>query len=297
MTIPQTSFRAKRNLLITILLNFTITTVEIIGGLISGSLALLSDALHNFADAIAIVISYAALQLSKRPRTEKYTFGLKRAEILAAIINAVTLVVICFFLIKASFERLSRPTPITADIMLVVAVIGLLANVIGAVLVHKISSGNLNLRTAYFHLFSDAVSSLAVILGAVLIMTLQITWIDPVLTILISLYILKEAWSIVKEAVDVIMMASPKEIDITGLVQDLESLAEIKNVHHVHIWKLNDQETYLEAHIQVQDMALSQTAAIKKKIENKIAQYAIHHLTLQFESQGCDFQDHLLKKS
>jgi cobalt-zinc-cadmium efflux system protein len=142
--------QVEKNLFITMLLNFVITIVEVVGGIVSGSLSLLSDAMHNFSDGIAIIVSYIAIRLSKRPRTLKHTFGLKRAEILAAIVNASTLIIISFFLIKEAIERFSNPTPITGSLMLVVAVVGLAANVVGTVLLKKGSEGNINIRAAYF---------------------------------------------------------------------------------------------------------------------------------------------------
>ena len=220
--------QVEKDLFITMLLNFVITIVEVVGGIVSGSLSLLSDAMHNFSDGIAIIVSYIAIRLSKRPRTLKHTFGLKRAEILAAIVNASTLIIISFFLIKEAIERFSHPTPITGSLMLVVAVVGLAANVVGTVLLKKGSEGNINIRAAYFHLLSDAVSSLAVIIGAVFIMVFNISWIDPALTILISIYILKETYGIVKESVDVIMMSTPPDIDMNELQRAVESILGVK---------------------------------------------------------------------
>lgn len=279
---------SEKNLFITMLLNFLITVVEIIGGILSGSLSLLSDAIHNFSDGIALIVSYIAIRLSKRPRTLKYTFGLKRAELLAAIINASTLIVISFFLIKEAVERFSNPTPITGNLMLIVAVVGLTANVIGTMLLKKGSSGNINIRAAYVHLLSDAVSSFAVIIGAVFIMFFQITWIDPVLTILISLYILKETYEIVKEAVDVIMMSTPPDIDINEIQREVEGVPGVRNVHHVHLWKMNDSDIHFEAHIDVDDVPVSSTAEIRKGIEVTLHdKHEINHTTLQFECDSC----------
>jgi len=284
----QTQQGTEKNLIITMLLNFLITVVEIAGGILSGSLSLLSDAIHNFSDGIAIIISYIAIRLSKRPRTLKYTFGLKRAELLAAIINASTLIVISFFLIREAVDRFSHPTPITGVLMLAVAVVGLIANVAGTLLLRKGSDKNINLRVAYFHLLSDAVSSLAVIIGALFIMAFNITWIDPVLTILISLYILKETYEIVKESLDVIMMSTPPDIDINKVQQALESIPGVKNIHHVHLWKMNDVEIHFEAHVDVDDVLVSDTGGIRKEIEHLLqTSHEINHTTLQFECDSC----------
>jgi cobalt-zinc-cadmium efflux system protein len=265
------------NLFITMGLNFLITAVEVAGGILSGSLALLSDAMHNFSDGIAIIVSYSAIRLSKKPRTLKYTFGLKRAEILAAVINASTLIIISFFLIKEAVERFAHPTPITGDLMLVVAVVGLVANVIGTMLLKKGSRDNINIRAAYVHLLSDAISSLAVVAGAICIMAFNITWIDPVLTILISLYILKETYEIVKESVDV-----------NAVQKALEAIPGVKNIHHVHLWKLNDADTHFEAHIDVDDLPVSGTAGIRGAVERCLHDgWDINHTTLQFECDSC----------
>ena len=280
---------SEKNLFITMALNFLITIAEVIGGFISGSLSLISDALHNFSDGIAIIIAYIAMRLSKKPKTLKYTFGLKRAEIIAAIINASTLIIISFFLIKEAIERFTNPPQITGSLMLIVASLGLIANVAGTLLLKNGSKNNLNIRAAYFHLLSDAVSSLAVIIGALFIIFYKINWIDPLLTILISVYILKETYKIVKESVDVMMMSSPEGVDLNELKFLVETIPGVKNIHHVHIWKLNDNDTHFEAHIDVDDITISETSEIQKQIEDKLHErFEINHTTLQFECDKCD---------
>jgi len=275
---------SEKNLFITMALNFFITVAEVIGGIISGSLSLISDALHNFSDGFAIIITYVAMRLSKRPKTSKYTFGLKRAEIIAAIINASTLIIISFFLIKEAIDRFSNPTPIAGSLMLIVASLGLIANVAGTLLLKKGSANNLNIRAAYFHLLSDAVSSLAVIIGALFIILYKIYWIDPLLTVLISIYILKETYEIVKESVDILMMSNPEGIDLNVIKNIVEKIPGVINIHHIHLWKLNDNDTHFEAHIEVEDMAVSKTIEIQKQIEHKLHdKYEINHTTLQFE--------------
>jgi cobalt-zinc-cadmium efflux system protein len=279
---------SEKSLFVTMFLNFIITVAEVIGGILSGSLSLISDALHNFSDGIAIIITYAAIRLSKKPRTYKYTFGMKRAEILAAIINASTLIIISFFLIREAIVRFAHPSPITGGLMLIVASLGLIANVIGTLLLKKDSEDNINIRAAYFHLLSDAVSSLAVIIGAVFIIIYKIYWIDPVLTILISIYILKETYEIVKEAIEVLMMSSPKGIDLSELQLVVEAISGVKNIHHVHLWKLNDNDTHFEAHIEVENISVYETTEIQKEIEHQLHdKFEINHTTLQFECNKC----------
>jgi cobalt-zinc-cadmium efflux system protein len=271
------------------LLNFLITIAEIIGGIFSGSLSLISDALHNFSDGIAIIITYIAMKLGKKPKTLKYTFGLKRAEILAAIINSSTLIVISFFLIKEAIDKIINPTPITGYLMLIVATIGLIANIAGTLLLKKGAKNSMNMRAAYLHLFSDAISSLAVIIGAIFIIYFQVYWIDPILTILISLYILKEAYSITKEAVEVLMMAAPEGIDANNIKSEVEAFKGVVNIHHLHLWKLNDNTIHFEAHIEVKDDLISNLMPLKEEIEELLEhKFGIEHTTIQFEIGDCN---------
>ncbi len=284
-----------KNLIITILLNFFITIVEIIGGIISGSLSLISDALHNFSDGIAVIITFIAVKLSTKPKTLKHTFGFKRAEIIAAVINASTLIIISIFLIKEAIERFYTPVKIEGGLMIIVAAIGFIANIIGTLLLKTLKTGkndNINIKAAYLHLLSDAVSSLGVIIGAVFIIYYKIYWIDPLLTIFISLYILKESYEIVKQAVEVLMMFAPKEIDIEELTKIIESFSGVKNIHHIHLWKLNDKDTHFEAHVEVDDIKVSETVIIQETIEKFLHdKYEINHSTLQFECGRCDILD------
>ena len=285
----STEVTSEKNMFITMALNFLITIAEVIGGFTSGSLSLISDALHNFSDGIAIIVTYIAMRLSKRPKTFKYTFGLKRAEIIAAIINSSTLIIISFFLIKEAIVRIYNPSPITGSLMLIVASLGLIANVYGTLLLKKGSAGNLNIRAAYFHLLSDAVSSFAVIIGALFIIFYKIYWIDTLLTILISIYILNETYEIVKEAIEIVMMSSPDGVDLNELKILVESVEGVKNVHHIHLWKLNDNDTHFEAHIEVDNISVRETTGIQKQIEHKLHdKYEINHTTLQFECGVCD---------
>ncbi|MGB9702368.1 MAG: cation diffusion facilitator family transporter [Candidatus Kapaibacteriota bacterium] len=279
---------SEKNLIFTMLLNFLITIAEIIGGLVSGSLSLISDALHNFSDGIAIIITYIAMKLSKKPKTLKYTFGLKRAEIFAAIINSSSLIVISFFLIKEAIDRLINPTPITGYLMLIVAAIGLIANVGGTLLLKKGSKDSMNMRAAYLHLLSDAISSLAVIIGAIFIIVFQVYWIDPILTLLISLYILKESYGITKEAVEVLMMAAPEGIDANEIKAEVEKFEGVVNIHHLHLWKLNDNTIHFEAHIEVKNDTISNLMPLKEEIEELLEhKYGIDHTTIQFEIGDC----------
>jgi cobalt-zinc-cadmium efflux system protein len=276
-------------LFVTMMLNFLVTVVEVIGGLVSGSLSLISDALHNFSDGIAIIISYIAIRLGKYPQTEKYTFGLKRAEILAAAINAGTLIAISIYLFKESYERFKTPQAIAGSTMIIVAGVGLVANVVGTLLLRRGSRENINIRSAYLHLLGDAISSVAVIIGGICIYFFRVYWVDPLLTVLISVYILIKSVEIVKESVNVLMMGAPESVSIENIRLELERIPGIKNIHHVHVWRLGEHDIHFEAHVDVEDMPVSRTAPLCKMIEENLAyNHRITHVTLQFESDKCE---------
>ncbi len=280
-------------LVVTMLLNFSISIVEIIGGLLSGSLSLISDALHNFSDGIAIVISYVALRLSKQPKSDQYTFGLKRAQILAAIINSGVLLAISVYLIREATTKLIHPQEINGGLMFLVASFGLIANIIGTWLLHRGAKGNMNIRAAYLHLLSDAVSSVAVILGALAIKFFDQYWVDPVLTLLIAVYIGWESWKIIQSAIDVLMLKTPHGISLDAIETTIEEVPQVYDAHHLHLWQVDEQDIHLEVHISVADVLLSATAPIAAQIEQALHDnFGINHLTLQFETGCCLTENH-----
>ena len=275
-----------KRLAIVVALNFLITIVEIIGGLVSGSLSLLSDALHNFSDGVAVIIAWIAIRLNARPRNDFFTFGMKRAEVLAAVVNAGALVAISLWLFVEAWERFQNPTPISGVIMTGVAAVGLVANVLGSWLLHRGSKHNMNLRAAYLHLFSDAVSSIGVILGGLAITFLGIGWVDPLLTVLIGLYVLKESLQILWRALGVFMLASPPEVSLTAVREALLAVPGVEGVHHLHLWQVSEQDTHFEGHITVDDQLVSQAERIRETVEALLDdRFDINHATLQIEAQ------------
>lgn len=283
-------------LLITLILNLIITVAEIIGGLISGSLSLISDALHNFSDGIAVIISYIAIRLNKKPTSPQYTFGLKRAQIIAAIINSGVLVAISIYLFIESYFRFIAPEPIDARLMVLVAIIGLIANTVGTLLLRTGAKDNMNIRSAYLHLFSDAVSSLGVILGGIAIYLWNVYWVDPLLTVLISMYILKESYLILKEALNIVLMATPEHISFEEVQTLLEKIEVVQNIHHVHLWQMDEHDIHFEAHVDVADRLVSETTTILKRIEKILHEkFKINHVTIQFECDSCDVKDLLYR--
>ncbi len=274
-----------RNLLIATLLNFVITIAEIAGGIISNSLALLSDALHNLSDTFATFIAYLATIIGKKGADPKKTYGYKRIEILAALLNALILIIICLYLFKAAYERFNDPEPINSLVMIVVAMVGLIANVLAVAILHHDSRKSINVKAAYVHLIGDSLSSVVVIIGAAIMQIWEIYWIDPVITILIGLYIIKEALVILKESVNILMQSTPENLNIRKLKSKVEDFPEVKNIHHLHAWNLDDRQIHLEAHIELhEDLKLSQVKPVRQKIEKMMkSKFRVNHITLQFE--------------
>jgi len=255
----------EENLIIIMVLNFIITLIEVMGGLLSGSLSLLSDALHNFSDGISVIISFIALRLSKRENTLKNTFGYKRAEILAALFNSSFLIIISFFLFKEAYLRIQHPQNIDSKIMISVALVGLAANTISVFLLKPGSKDNINIRSAYIHLFSDSLSSLGVIIGGILIYYFNITMVDPILTFVIGAYVLKEGFDILKQSVNILMEKTPAHIDILKIKEIIEKIPEVDNLHHVHIWQINEKQFLFEGHIDIKrDIYLSKAEKSSK---------------------------------
>ena len=275
----------EKNLLTATLLNLVITIVEIAGGLLSGSLALLSDALHNLSDTFATFIAYLATIVSRREANQKKTFGYKRLEILAALTNAVILIVMSVFLMKEAWHRLQNPGTINSMIMLVVGMIGLLANVYAVLILKKDASKSINVRAAYVHLIADSLSSVVVIIGGVLIRIYKIDWIDPIITVLISLYIIRSGFLILNESVKILMQSAPEHLDLISIKKKVEQVPEVLNLHHLHAWMLTDQEIHLEAHVELNtDLKLSQVNPIRQQIEQLLKEdFGIAHITLQME--------------
>lgn len=279
----------EENLIITMVLNFIITLVEVIGGLLSGSLSLLSDALHNFSDGISVMVSFIALRLSKRDNTLKNTFGYKRAEILAALFNSSFLIIIYFFLFKEAYLRIQHPQNIESKIMVTVALVGLIANTISVFLLKSGSKDNMNIKSAYIHLFSDSLSSVAVIIGGIFIYYFNLTIVDPILTFIIGAYVLKEGFEILKKSASILMEKTPVQINILKIKEVVEKIPEVDNLHHVHIWQVNDKEFLFEGHIDVkEDINLSKAEELRSNISSILFnEFGINHTTIQIEYNTC----------
>lgn len=282
-------------LIFTVILNLIITAAQIVGGIISGSLALISDAIHNLSDSVSVILAWLAQVLSRKPSTLKSTFGYKRAEILAAFINSIALIAISVYLIFEAIERLLYPQPVDAKWMFWLGLLGLIANGISVLILEREKNKNINIKAAYLHLVGDALTSLAVIAGAVLIWFFNVIWVDAVVTILIGLYLLIHTWKLLKESVTILMQMVPAEINIVEIETRLLQIEGLKHIHHIHVWNLTDKLLHFECHLNLEhDLQVSATTVIFERVRKILHdEFDIEHVTIQFEyggkeKLGCD---------
>jgi cobalt-zinc-cadmium efflux system protein len=282
-----------RNLLISIFLNILITAAQVVGGVISGSLALLSDALHNFSDVISLVVSYVANKLAKKKASLQKTFGYKRAEILAAFINASTLIIVAVLLIIEAIERFQNPQEIESGLVIWLSGIAILGNGLSVLLLKKDSEANMNLKSAYLHLLTDMMASVAVLVGGLLMKFYNVFWVDSVLTFLIAIYLIWMGYDLLKSSTKVLMLFTPEDIPIDKIVAEINSLEGIKNTHHIHVWQLNEEEIHFEAHIDFEkNIQLSEFDDILHEIEEILFhKFEINHVNIQPEFGKCDDKD------
>ncbi|WP_223032359.1 cation diffusion facilitator family transporter [Hanstruepera marina] len=282
-----------RNLIISILLNVLITASQVIGGLLSGSLALLSDALHNFSDVISLVVSFGASKLSKRKASIHRTFGYKRAEILAAFINASTLVIVGVLLIIEAVKRYQYPQEIESNLVIWLSAIAILANGFSVLLLKRDANSNLNMRSAYLHLLTDMMASIAVLIGGLLMKYYKVFWVDSVLTFLIALYLVWVGYDLLKKSTKILMLFTPDQVNIKEVLRVVHRIPKVNKLHHVHVWCLNDDELHLEAHLDlVEDISITEFNSVLKRIEDVLHdEFEINHVTIQPEFNKADSKD------
>ncbi|HHU82863.1 MAG TPA: cation transporter [Firmicutes bacterium] len=270
-----------------VLLNAFITVAEVVGGILSGSLALLSDAVHNLSDTAAVVLAYIANKIAGKAKDAKRTYGYKRAEILAAFINSAVLLAISLVLLFEAYKRLRAPEVIDGTLMIAVALIGLLADLLSVFLLQKDAHKSLNIKASYLHLISDTISSVGVLAGGIAIKLWEIVWVDPLVTILIALYVAKETIEVIKKTINILMQSAPP-LDFAAIQAELMKVEKVKNIHHVHSWMVDEKTIHFEAHIDLDDMLLSEVEKVYDRIEAILkGRYGISHVTLQAEVDRC----------
>lgn len=265
--------------------------VEFIGGWLSGSLALISDAGHMLTDVLAIGLSLLAIRFASTPANGRKTYGFYRLEILAALANGVTLILLSVYIFYEAWQRFRQPAEINSGLMIAVAFVGLLVNLAGFLILRTSSRRSLNVRGAFLHIVGDLLSSVAVVAGGLVIRFTGLSIVDPILGILIGLVILKGAWDLVREAVDILLEATPVGVEIVKVESALEEVPGVKDVHHLHVWSLTSGVHALSAHVQIEDQMTSQSDMLLSKINELLEErFGIAHSTVQLECgtcQGC----------
>lgn len=277
---------------LSIVLNGAIVIAEVIGGLVSGSLALLSDALHNLSDVVSLVLTYLTRKLAKKAPTKRYSYGFRRAEVLSALLNSATLLIALTLIAREAVLRLIHPEPILRDIVLIVGSIGLAGNLFSMLLLKGHAHGDLNLRSAFLHLLQDTLSSVIVLVAVFFSNTGWGIYLDPIASLVVALFVVRSGWQILKETIAILMEAVPKEIDLAELQHQIEHEFPIRGIHHIHVWEVGWNSRSLTAHILIENGQISQAEALFDQIRHFLHdRYGIDHSTLEAECAGCGCQN------
>lgn len=281
-----------RRVAIAIWANGVLTLVQIVGGIISGSLALIADAIHNFSDMAALVIAFGARKISRRPADGQMTFGYQRIEIVASLINYSTLIVIGIYLVYEGAIRMIDPPEVLGWWVVILGSVALVVDTLTALLTYSMQKGSVNIRALFLHNLSDALSSVAVIVGGTLILLYDLRWIDPAITIGIAIYILYLAFTEIGGTIRLLMLASPPEIEIEEMIRVVSSVQGVEGIHRVHFWQIDEQRVSVDAHIVVARDHWARMEAVKSGIKKMLAEeFGITHSTLEFEHPDHAHQD------
>lgn len=276
-----------RNLIFALILNVGITAAQIAGGIISGSLSLLADAAHNGSDAASLGISYAARRISRRPADRHRTFGYRRAEVIGAVINLTTLFVIAAFLAVQAGRRLVNPPEVQGSTMLIVGAIAFAEDAVSTWFLYRGAQESLNVRSAFIHMLGDTLATLGVLLGGFIIMRYGVYWVDPAITAAIAVYIVVHGYVEIRKAVRILMESAPEGFDFDEMVRGIEELDGVDDLHHVHLWRIDEHRVALEAHVAVREHELEAIERIKKEIKSKLhEEFGVEHATLEIEIAG-----------
>lgn len=279
----------KQGLLIALTITSVMMVAEIIGGLLSNSLALLSDAGHMFTDTLALALSFFAMKFAEMPATERRTYGFYRLEILAALANGAILILVSAYILYEAYLRIREPEPVQSTLMLVVAGLGLIVNILGALFLVKHHETNLNIRGAFLHIIGDAVSSVGVIVGGVIIAYTGWNLIDPILSILIALGIIVGAAGLVIESVNILLESVPAHLDVGTIAGEIGNVPGVREAYHIHVWTLTSGVYAMSAHVIIDDRTVSSSREILDNIRTMLAdRFKIQHSTVQLECERCD---------
>lgn len=275
-------------LLFTLSLNLIIPVAQVMGGVYAHSMALISDATHNFSDFVAILLAYIAHRIGKKGASFQNTFGYKRAEILAATMNVAILIGASAFIIYEAVERFYHPQAVIGRVVILLAGVGILGNGLSAWLLHRDSKHSLNVRGAFLHMMGDLLTSVMVLINGVVLMFRPWYWLDPLLSMLIVVFILKNCWSILKASAGILMNATPKGLDLEEIKEFLEQIPDVCRIHYLHAWNISATSIGFSCHVEVLDQRVSQTEKLGETIRHELFhRFGIDHPVLQFETAEC----------
>ena len=284
----ELSQQTVRRLALSLVITLAFVFVEIAAGIFSNSLALLTDAAHNFTDVLALGLSWWALRLTAQPANQNKTYGYHRAGILAALVNSSTLVVIALGIFYEAYQRFVNPPEVQADVLIGVGVVAVVINVVTALLVRRGAEHDLNIRSAFLHLMGDVLSTIGAVIAGVIIRYTNWNWLDPLVSVLIGFLILWSAWGIIREAIDILMEGTPTNINMDAMIRDITSVDGVRGVHDLHVWSITRAMHTLSAHLVTDDMPISKGANIQTRVnEILFHKYEVSHATLQLECEGC----------
>lgn len=266
--------------------NILLTFAQIIGGILSGSLALIADALHNFSDAASLLIALVAIRVGRKPPDQFKTFGYKRAETVAALINLTTLIIIGLYLCYEAMARFITPEPITGWMIVIVAGIALAVDVLTALLTYRQSKTSMNIKAVFLHNLTDAMASIGVIIAGALILLYGWVWTDAAMTLIISGYVLWQGFTQIPKVIHLLMEGTPQGLNLQNVTTAMEAVEGVMNVHHVHVWQLDEHTNALEAHVVINKQTdMDQLKRHLKEILHDT--FDIGHSTLEFENEKC----------
>ena len=278
------SIENEKALLWAVVVNIVLTVVQIIGGVLSGSLALLADAIHNFSDAGSLIIAYYAQKISGKPATKEMTFGYGRAQILGALINSVSLMILGVYLIYEAWKRFADPQPVDGLIVIGVAMVAVIIDLATAWLTHKGAKDNINMRAAFIHNISDALASVVVIIAGVFILLYDVYWVDLIATVFISIYIMYMSVGLIKSSVKILMQAVPDDLNKIEITEAIKAIDGVVKINDLHVWAVHDKLRSLETVIMVNTTDIKAVQSIKKEIRSLISdKFNITHSTIEIE--------------
>ncbi len=279
-----------KRLMLSLALTAAFVLVEVIAGIFGNSLALLTDAAHNFTDVIALGLSWYALKIATKPANAGKTFGYHRVGILVALVNSTTLILIAVGIFYEAYHRFIATPEVNAPILIGVGIVAFIINLVTALLVHKGSESDLNLRSTFLHLMGDVMSTLGAVIAGVIIYFTQWNWLDPLVSVLIGGFILWNAWSILRQSIHILLESTPENIDMKEMVEKLHTVNGVRSVHDLHVWSINENLRMLSAHVVTDEVSLREGILIQNGINELLThEYNIQHATLQLECEGCQY--------